>query len=121
VTEPGGAPLSRDDVTLYLGKTTSHFRAGASTGAAPLSDFANMCNRGVSIARTGLDNRVDHFTWSSRARRMRISPGDRWFESVSLQRRVVCEPGPEHHQPKEGLAAHATMVEREWSFLPLHT
>ena len=93
MTEPRGAPLSRDAAALYLGKTTSHFPAGASTGAAPLSDFANMCNRGVGIARTGLDNRVDHFTWSSRARRMPISPGDRWFESVSLQRRVGCELG----------------------------
>jgi hypothetical protein len=36
-----------------------------------------MCNRGVGIARTGLDNRADHFTWSSREGRMRISPGDR--------------------------------------------
>ena len=68
------------------------FRQEHPPGAAPLSDFANMCNRGVGIARTGLDNRVDHFTWSSRERRMRISPGDRWFESASLQRRVPCEP-----------------------------
>jgi hypothetical protein len=34
-----------------------------------------MCNLGVGITRIDSDNRVDHFTWSSRARRMRISPG----------------------------------------------
>jgi hypothetical protein len=49
--------------------------AMASIRGAPRSDFANMCNLGVGIARIDSDNRVDHFTWSSRARRMRISPG----------------------------------------------
>jgi hypothetical protein len=53
VTEPVGAPLSLDAAALYLGKTTSLLPAGASVGAAPLSNFANMCNLGVGIAGTG--------------------------------------------------------------------
>ena len=59
MTEPVDGPLSPDAAALYLGKTTSLLPVGAFVRAAPLSDFANMCNRGVGIARTDSDNRVE--------------------------------------------------------------